>query len=301
MHDDFLRYLHNDQEPVTLDEVTYKDIMQEINPANLPHRDYAPLIPYVRFVGYKRNIFKFFVPNKYNGWETYIRFDEFANEILDTRANPVEASRLLLWSGNISVHCGCPAYRYWGYQYIMTQLDGAIEPEGRYPSIRNPNLKGVVCKHLNRTMKVLPFHLGDIASAIREQRSRMVAVSQTPDAPPETKQAAVLFAKQEDSINSRVTSVDWQSQPDDAWAVLSTQQKRRVLRSILAKTKDRPTTGTAPAGGTKFQPVAGSVRQKIMSVDIDDNPDAAWVLFGSDQKVRVLKSVVSKSKSRSST
>jgi hypothetical protein len=60
-------------------------------------------------------------------------------------------------------------------QYIMTQKDAAIIPEVRYPHIRNPNLKGVVCKHLNRTLKVLPFHLGNLAAAVKEQRKALEA------------------------------------------------------------------------------------------------------------------------------
>ena len=55
----------------------------------------------------------------------------------------------------------------------MTQLDAAIVPEQRFPKIKNPQLKGVVCKHLLRTLKVLPFHLGDVAKAIAAERKKM--------------------------------------------------------------------------------------------------------------------------------
>jgi hypothetical protein len=56
--------------------------------------------------------------------------------------------------------------------YILTTKDAAIVPETRFPSIRNPQLKGGMCKHLIRSMKVLPFHLGDIAKAIKETREQ---------------------------------------------------------------------------------------------------------------------------------
>lgn len=165
-------------QPFRFDEMDYRSIMGDIIPNSvvgarnnkLPYRDWAPLIPFVRFVGFKKNTMKFFVPNKYNGWETYIQFPEWMEQVQDTSINANEAARLLFWGGNLRVHCGCPSYLFWGFQYIMTQLDAAIVPETRYPHIRNPELKGVVCKHLRKTLKVLPFNLGHIASAINEQR-----------------------------------------------------------------------------------------------------------------------------------
>ncbi len=155
-----------------LNEFTYKDMLRIIDPRDLPHRDYAPLIPYVRYVGTEKNIMKFFVPSptKINMWNTYIEFVEWDSQVVDTKITPTEAARLLLWSSDIRVHCGCPSFIFWGYQYILTQLDASIYSEERYPHIRNPNLKGIVCKHLRRTLKVLPFHLGDMATAIKQQR-----------------------------------------------------------------------------------------------------------------------------------
>jgi hypothetical protein len=117
-------------------------------------------------------------------WNTYIQFVEWDAEVRDTSTDPVEAARLLMWSGNLRVHCPCPSFKWWGYQYILTQLDAAIDPNDLpnkdtpdrmagqiFPKIRNPHLKGICCKHLRRTIKVLPFHLGDMAQAIKHQRS----------------------------------------------------------------------------------------------------------------------------------
>jgi len=174
IHPDPQSYFHDDH-PHVLDEEYYKDIMVKIDPNWLPHNDYSKLIPYVRYVGTKSNIMKYFVPNKYNGWNTYVQFVEWHDQVIDPDLTAPEAARLLLWAANIRVHCPCPAFKFWGMQYIMTKKDAAIIPEVRYPHIRNPQLKGVVCKHLNRTLKVLPFHLGDMASAIKEQRKKIEA------------------------------------------------------------------------------------------------------------------------------
>lgn len=161
-----------------LDEFTYKDMLHAIDPRDLPHRDYAPLVKYVKYEGTQGSTMKFFVPSptpgKYpgilNAWNTFIQFVEWDAQVRDTSLSAVEAARLLLWSGNIRVHCPCPSFKFWGYQYIVTQLDASIFSEIRFPKIRNPQLKGIVCKHLRRTIKVLPFHLGDMATAIKDQK-----------------------------------------------------------------------------------------------------------------------------------
>lgn len=169
-----------DEIPVRLDELHYRDIMQEIVPngvagartTKLPFRDWAPLIPQVNYVTTRDNIMKFFVPNKYNGWETYVQFNEWDEQVKDTNINANEAARLLLWGANIKLHCHCPSFSYWGFNYILDQMDASIYHEDRYPHIRNPQLRGIACKHLIRTLKVLPFHLADMASQIKAQRDR---------------------------------------------------------------------------------------------------------------------------------
>jgi len=162
----------DDDHPPILDEVTYKDILHHIDPRDLPHRDYAPLIPFVRYVATKQNTMKFFVPNRFNGWNVYVRFPQWKTVLNDKSLNANEAARLLLWTDDIQWHCGCPSFKFYGYEYVLTQLNAAIIPEVRFPHIRNPQLKGVLCKHGRRCCKVLPFHLGNMASAIKQQRSQ---------------------------------------------------------------------------------------------------------------------------------
>jgi hypothetical protein len=168
----------SDDHPAVLDEITTKDMLNIIDPFDLPHRDYAPLVKYVNFVAVKRDIMKFIVPSRkklvatppLNAWFSYVQFVEWDAQVRDTGLSAPEAARLLYWSGNIRVHCGCPSFLYWGYQYILTQLDAAMRPEERFPHIRNPLLRGILCKHLRRTIKTLGFHLGDMATAIKRQR-----------------------------------------------------------------------------------------------------------------------------------
>lgn len=169
-----LHYFHDDH-PLVLDEEYYQSLMKLYVPNWLPHNDYSPLIPFVKYDGHKGNTMRFFVPNKYNGWNTYVRFEEWWDVINDREYNAVESARLLLWGANLKLHCGCPAYLFWGHQYILTTKDAAIVPEDRFPDIRNPQRKGGLCKHLTRSLKVLPFHLGDMARIIKEQRTAIDA------------------------------------------------------------------------------------------------------------------------------
>jgi hypothetical protein len=196
LNNHMLHYPHNhpyfkDEHPIMLDEMFYKDLLHSVDPRDLPHRDYAPLVRFVKYVATERNVLKFYVPSptpqKYqnfsglNLWTTFIQFMEWDDTVLDASINPVEASRLILWGANLRIHCPCPAYKFWGMQYIDTQLGIAMIPEPRFPGIRNPHLRGLACKHLRRTIKVLPFHLGDMAKEIKQQR--LGAAKPSPAAP----------------------------------------------------------------------------------------------------------------------
>ena len=72
--------------------------------------------------------------------------------------------------GDIQVSCSCPAWKFWGYQYIGTKEKYAIEPERRSPKIRNPQLKGSICKHLDVVLYVLPFLHSRITKELRQMR-----------------------------------------------------------------------------------------------------------------------------------
>lgn len=89
-------------------------------------------------------------------------------EDLDVR----EKVRLAL-AGDLKISCTCPAYLYFGYKYILTQVDtNASDPEHRFPKIKNPKLQGVMCKHCQIALEALPMNWTSIARDI--QRNRFV-------------------------------------------------------------------------------------------------------------------------------
>ena len=153
-----------------LDEFTVKDISKIINPNDLPHRDYEPLLKQVQFQGVKKNVAKFLVMNNHNGWETFVQFMDWNEQLQDTSLSAVEVSRLLMWSSSIRLFCRCPSFKMHGYQYILTELGASIVSEKRFPKKTNPRLLGIACKHIRKLMRVLPAHTASLASAIKQQR-----------------------------------------------------------------------------------------------------------------------------------
>jgi hypothetical protein len=60
--------------------------------------------------------------------------------------------------GPLYVHCDCPAFKWWGFEYICTARHIVLPTKGNniYPKIRNPRLIGTVCKHLIHVLTQLP-------------------------------------------------------------------------------------------------------------------------------------------------
>lgn len=91
----------------------------------------------------------------------------------------VEGTQNFLIANGIIVH-NCPAFLYWGYEFIVSEYDARYEGEGgedwegkttkepRPPVIRNPNLNGIVCKHLVNVLTILTFTVSKVASRMKE-------------------------------------------------------------------------------------------------------------------------------------
>ena len=158
-----------------LNEATYKDIGSMIDGNFLKQKIRADELDNVQYVGFKPdNVMNFHVKSSKhaeNGirYANSVMFEQWEEIGLDGDFNYPEKARMLLWVGDIKLHCSCPSFLYWGYQYICSVLDAAIYPEERFPRIRNPQERGIVCKHLNRTLRVLPFHSGSMAKELKRQ------------------------------------------------------------------------------------------------------------------------------------
>ena len=158
-----------------VNEATYKDLGTLVDGNFLKQKIRAEELTFVRYVGFDPEDIMNFHVNSSNHtknrikYTNSIQFDQWEEIGVDPDFDFTEKARLLLWVGDIRLHCTCPSFLYWGYQYMCTVLDAAIYPEERFPRIRNPSERGIVCKHLNRVLRVLPFHNGKMASELKAQ------------------------------------------------------------------------------------------------------------------------------------
>jgi len=79
---------------------------------------------------------------------------------------------------DIQLNCSCPADLYWGGQYIRSlgKYDANFtRREIRPPRVRNPKQYGMVCKHLDRLLKALPFYGSTMARWIKDFYGKDIA------------------------------------------------------------------------------------------------------------------------------
>ena len=75
-----------------------------------------------------------------SGWIVSIRFDGYKPKKRDIK-KPINT--------DMRLHCSCPAFQFWGSAYIATMEDYNYDfSENRFPIVRDPELKNLVCKHI---------------------------------------------------------------------------------------------------------------------------------------------------------
>ena len=82
-------------------------------------------------------------------YNVYVLFEDFYCIAKDKDINFEDAIDYAINFSDIHIRCTCPAELYWGFRYLGTQMKFlyGIPRENRFPKIRNPNLKGTICKH----------------------------------------------------------------------------------------------------------------------------------------------------------
>ena len=84
-----------------------------------------------------------------NTWyNVFVLFEDFYTIGRDKDISFEDAIDYAINFADIHIRCNCPAHLYW-YAYESSQLKYiyGIPKENRFPIIRNPNLKGTICKH----------------------------------------------------------------------------------------------------------------------------------------------------------
>ena len=152
---------------VRLSEMTSKDLLKGVDSKTLERSKKLRSI-YVKLSPSGDVIYRTTsgtIKNKY--WEQIIRFGDSFKKVKelfkgDRKVSSSDVLNLIL-SGDIKLHCNDPSWKYWGWQYIGTQLGYALRPENRAPMIRNPRMRGSLCKHLISVLSQLPKDLEKIS------------------------------------------------------------------------------------------------------------------------------------------
>lgn len=71
--------------------------------------------------------------------------------------------------GNVLIHCDDPSWKFWGFQYKATKDGYALEKEIIPPTVRNPQMRGSICKHLDAALLTLPFNTANITMDLEKQ------------------------------------------------------------------------------------------------------------------------------------
>lgn len=117
-------------------------------------------------------------PGTEDFYTQYIELLDWEDMLNETPGMSFPDRANLVLFGDVRVSCDCPAFLYWGSRYILTQLDALYQPgadweghegpEDRLPKIRNPKLKGTVCKHMSNVLDIIPMSVSRIASLLKK-------------------------------------------------------------------------------------------------------------------------------------
>jgi len=181
-------------------------------------------------------------------WHQWIRMTELPDVIEDPDMTIQDKVKLAL-QGDLQVHCNCPAFKYWGYQYITTQLGAAVTPEHRPPNVRNPQRKGDVCKHLALVLRVLPFWWNNIAGELAKQGYDRFTQ-------PEVQQQGEQERAQADQIQ----------QDDDQQKDFNQQTRQAFLRDLWGRTGRRERGEESLKRGRRCKTFEELVEEQLNSV-----------------------------------
>lgn len=153
---------------MVLDEITRKDLTKGVDRRSKRNSKQIKRVVYKGIT--KDNIIRCeALSSRGDQWyKVTIELSELKDLMPMEDLTPEEKVRLALF-GDVRVSCDCPAAKYWGYDYITTQLgakDGT--PEDREPIIKNPELEGTLCKHAYVTVKSIGRIWKRIAKDIKD-------------------------------------------------------------------------------------------------------------------------------------
>lgn len=155
-----------------LDELTRKELAADTDTVT---RNRSKLIPYFKYAGITEDYtvlvhVRSVTANPPREYLVKIKLLEYPDIANDEDLTVQEKVRLAI-TGDVAISCSCPAFLYWGFDYIVSQLDSKAGPEQTiFPKVRNPKLLGCMCKHCYKAVNGFGTSWNRIASDIQNGR-----------------------------------------------------------------------------------------------------------------------------------
>ena len=98
-------------------------------------------------------------------YKVFVLFEDFYTIGSDNDINFEDAIDYAVEFGDWHCRCTCPAAQFWGYNYEATAMRYlyGVPRENRFPKIRNPNLRGTICKHTDKVIEWILKHKDIVA------------------------------------------------------------------------------------------------------------------------------------------
>lgn len=195
--------------------------------------------------------------------QVWIQMAELGDVINDPNYKMYDKIRMAM-TASLRTHCDCEAFLYFGYKYILTQLDTAIEPENRPPKVRNPKMRGTVCKHIAAVLKVFPFWISTIVGELQKQgldnyQAATVAVATREPAPAA---AAEPAAAPQAQPTAQPAAQQVQPQPS---IVQVTAPKKSKKKKSKTKKKSKKSPGESIEGISFWQMVEADIAESALA------------------------------------
>lgn len=100
-----------------------------------------------------------------NKWIQRVRLPDYS-QISRLKKNLTfeDKVKMAVNAGEVEVHCNCPDFLYKGYEWMADAGDYGIDKQDIPPNVRNPELEGSVCKHLNSVLDNIDSFMPKIIS-----------------------------------------------------------------------------------------------------------------------------------------
>lgn len=108
-------------------------------------------------------------------YKIFVLFEDFYTIGKDKDIDFEDAIDYAINFSDIHIRCTCPSMLYWGFSYqgtAMRYLYG-VPRENRFPKVRNPNLKGTMCKHCDKVIEWILKHKDIVAKLFATYYGRL--------------------------------------------------------------------------------------------------------------------------------